>query len=389
MTIKEALDNIDKLQPLNKKTKYVNLFEAKGKILANDFYANYDSPLFTNSAMDGYALKNNEFNVGLNIINTIFAGDFNDYEIKSGECVKIMTGAKLPNGANSVLMVEKSEIKDNKMFATCKELKAGESIRERGEEYKKGDKIITKNIISDEIIMVLASNGIFSVEVMEDLRVGIFASGLELLEPHSFGFGVYNSNAYGIYSAFKDFSNPTYLGILKDEYKYVLDSLNGAFNNFDLVVSIGAASVGDADYIKSALDELNFKPVFSKVAMKPAGPVSLFKKDDKYILVLPGNPMSSYVGALVYARKLVYKLLGLDYEKQSFTCKISQDLTISNNKENIVIGDIIDDKFVPFNNGRVNSAQISPLCKCPYYIICDVNCCLRAGDIVRVYEKRI
>lgn len=387
MTVEEALNSINKIQSLNKNTKYVNLFEAKGKILANDFYARCDAPIYTNSAMDGYALKNNEFKDGLKVIKTIFAGDLEDCEIKSGECVKIMTGAKIPTGANSVLMIEKSEIKDGKMFATCDELKENESVRKQGEEYKKGDCIIKKGVINDDIIMMLANNGVYSVDVIDDIKVGIFASGKELIEPFYSGYGVYNSNSYGIYSMLSDISKVSYLGILQDEYDYVLNSLKGAFLNFDLVVSIGAASVGDADYIKKALDELGFSPIFTKVKMKPAGPVSLYHKDNKYILVLPGNPMSAYVGALIYARKIIYKLQGLEYNKFSFKCQISNDLKISNGKENIVIGNIENDIFIPFNNGRINSGQIMPLYKCTHYIICPIECNFKAGDIVRVYEK--
>ncbi len=387
MTINEALENIKALKPLEKNTEIVNLYEAKGRILANDFYARFNSPAFTNSAMDGYALKNIEFKDGLKVVKTIFAGDFSECEIKTGECVKIMTGAKIPNGANSVLMVEKSEIKDGLMYATSESLKQGEAIRECGEEYKVGQLIVKKGLITDEIIMILASNGVFNVEVLKEFRVGIYASGLEIIEPYSSGFGVYNSNAYGIYSAFKGFANPTYLGVLKDEYSYVLNSLKGALDNFDLVVSIGAASVGDADFIKKALNELEFKSVFTKVAMKPAGPVSLYEKDNKYILVLPGNPMSAYVGALVYAKEVVYRLLGIDYEKPSFLSKISQDIKISNNKENIILGNVINDTFVPFNKGKINSAWLTPLNECKHYIILAND--IKTNDCVRVYEKTI
>lgn len=388
MTINEALQSIENINSFNKTTK-IDLFKAKGKILANDFYAKCNAPAFTNSAMDGYALKAKEFKTGIRVLKTIFAGDMSDCEIKDGECIKIMTGAKLPKGADSVLMVEKSELKDGLMYATCDELKEGTAIRYEGEEYKKGDLIIKKGIITDEIIMMLASNGCFSVDVMQDIEVGIFASGTELIEPYSLGNGVYNSNAYGIYSAFKDFSNPTYLGILKDEYDFVLNSLKGAFSNFDLVVSIGAASVGDADFIKKALDELGFSPVFTKVKMKPAGPVSLYQKDNKFILVLPGNPMSAYIGALIYARKLIYKLQGLEYNAKFINLAISQDLAIKNSKENIVLGNIINNEFVPFNNAKISSGQLSPLEKCKHYIIFPKDGEVKKGDLVKVYEKNI
>lgn len=388
MTINEALENIKSLNH-TQSTEIINLFEAKGRVLANDFYAKCNAPLFTNSAMDGYALKASEFKNGLKVLKTIFAGDMSECEIKSGECVKIMTGARVPKGADSVLMVENSIIKDDLMYATSDNLKVGEAIRYEGEEYKKGELIIKKGIITDEIIMILASNGVFNIEVIKEIKVGIFASGLEIIEPYSNGFGVYNSNAYGIYSAFKSFSKPYYLGVLKDEYEFVLNSLKGALDNFDLVVSIGAASVGDADFIKKALDELGFKPIFTKVKMKPAGPVSLYFKDNKYILVLPGNPMSAYIGALIYARALIYKMQGIIYEKPSFLYPISMDLKIKNNKENVVIGNIINDTFVPFNNAKLSSGQITPLNKCTHYIICPVDCDIKQNDKVRVYEQSI
>lgn len=388
MKIQDALNNLKLIKEINN-TEIINLFEAKGRVLANDFYAKCNAPLFTNSAMDGYALKASEFNKGLKVIKTIFAGDMSECEIKSGECVKIMTGAKLPKGADSVLMVEKSIIKDDLMYATSDNLRVGEAIRYEGEEYKVGDLIIKKGVITDEIIMMLASNGVFNIEVLKEIKVGIYASGLEIIEPYSKGFGVYNSNAYGIFSAFKDFSKPTYLGILKDEYEYVKNALIGAFDNFDLVVSIGAASVGDADFIKKALNELGFTPIFTKVKMKPAGPVSLYYKDNKYILVLPGNPMSAYIGALIYARKIIYKMLGISFRNLSYECPISQDLSIKNAKENIVIGNIIDDCFVPFNNAKLSSGQISPLSKCTHYIICDIDCDIKQGEKVRVYEQSI
>lgn len=384
MTINDSFKAINDIT-FTSQIEEVFIKDAQNRVCAFDIKAQRNSPLFTNSAMDGYALNINDDIKNLKIAYSIFAGDFKEYELKKGECAKIMTGAKLPKNANAVVMKEYANINEN-IFNTDINVKQNDNIRFVGEEYKENELLISKNTLLNKAhIMLLASNGYHKIKCYKKINVAIFASGDELAESYFSGDYIYNSNSYAL---FNPYSNNHYLGILKDDYDYVFNALSGASKNYDLIITCAAASVGDADYVKKALSKLGYEDIFSKVLIKPAGPIALYKnKENNFVLTLPGNPMSCYVGAMLYLKKLLLKMQNCSYQAQSYKAKISCDIELKNNKENIIFGTYKDSVFYPFNNGKFSSAQITPLTNHTHFI--RLNGSIKKDELIECYENNL
>ena len=164
-------------------SEVVSLENALGRVLAQDLKACKDLPAFDNSALDGYAFKFSEKDNALSVKGTIFAGDKKDYTIGKNECYKIMTGAKMPLGADSILRVEDASLENGKILIKMP-IKEKDGHRIKGEELKAGAELMKKGrILNAADIMVLASQGIYKVQVVRKVRVGVFSSGNELYEP--------------------------------------------------------------------------------------------------------------------------------------------------------------------------------------------------------------
>lgn len=384
MKVKEALEIIKDIKT-SLKVEEVLLDDAYNRVLCEDVLSRLDMPSFTNSAMDGFAYNSDDKNTPLTIQKEVFAGDFEDEILQKNHAIRIMTGGKLPKGANSVLKIEDAVFDDNGKLIIPTSINDGENIRMQGEEFLKGTPILKKGDKLDSIrLMMLASQGIYKVNVYKKLKVGIFASGKEIYEPYAdVQTCVYNSNTIGVKTLFSKYSDVKYLGILQDEYNFVLSNLN-AYKNFDLLVTIGAASVGDKDYMNKALLELGFKQIVGGLKIKPAGPTKIYQKDGHFVLVLPGNPMSAYFGACVFGLALVHKLMGVDYEKSGVVLKSDECVKVKNGRENLILCNIKDGHFISFLAGKLSSGQISPLNLCTHYANIDQS--MDIGEDIEIYE---
>lgn len=384
MKIDEALNIIKHInhKPQNSE---VLLDKAYGMVLCEDVFARLDMPSFTNSAMDGFAYNSSDKNTPLVVQKEVFAGDFEGVVLKSGHAVRIMTGGKVPTGADSVLKIEDASFDDNGNLLIPANAKDGANIRKQGEEFKKGTPILKKGDRLDSIrLMMLASQGIYKVRVYKKLEVGIFASGKELYEPFASATNcVYNSNVIGVKTLFDKYADTSYLGILQDEYDRVFANLS-AYENYDVLVTIGAASVGDKDYMNEALLELGFERVIGGLKIKPAGPTKIYQKDGHFVLVLPGNPMSAYFGACVFGIPLLCKLMGMDYTKQGVVLKSDEEVQVRNGRENLILCNIKDSHFISFLAGNLSSGQISPLNLCTHYANIDQS--MQIGQEIKIYE---
>ncbi|ELN6926202.1 molybdopterin molybdotransferase MoeA, partial [Campylobacter jejuni] len=178
-------------------SELISLEKAKDRILAKDLYARKNLPSFDNAALDGYAFNYTDINEALEIKGTIFAGDKNFYTVAKNECYKIMTGAKMPKNADTILMLEDEYIEENKLIIK-KAPKQYNAYRYKGEELKKGEILLQKGTkLNDKHIALLASQGLYKIEVIRKIRIGIFSSGNELKEPwqECDEESIYNANA--------------------------------------------------------------------------------------------------------------------------------------------------------------------------------------------------
>lgn len=365
---------------LEKQIKTLNEFElislenAKGRFLYEDLRAKKDLPSFDNAALDGYAFNYEDKNEPLSIKGTIFAGDKKTYKLEKNECYKIMTGAKMPKNADTILMLEDENLQNGKLIIS-KEIKQNNAYRYKGEELKKGELILKKGeLLTSAKIALLASQGLYKIKVFRKVKIGIFSSGNELKEAWEScdDDNIYNVNALALNALFSSPScEVSYLGIIKDD----LASTKEAFEeqNFDILLCSGGASVGEADFMEEALNSLEFKAVFKGLKARPARPTKLYEKNSKFVLVLPGNPMAAYLACFIFGLKILRLLCAnLDNEPKIFA-KMGKTLKLKSGRNNFVLGKVENGFFYPTNDNKFGSGMIKPLIQSEFLLISDEN----------------
>lgn len=280
-------------------TESLPLSEALDRILARSIKAPLDVPAHDNSAMDGYALRADD-SAGadpLKLIGTALAGHAFAGEVKPGTCVRIMTGAPVPKGADCVVMQENTSASDDAININ-QSARKGENIRRRGEDINAGTETLAPGKRLGPVdIALLASQGFDQVDVYRRLRVAVLSTGDELTPPgQALPAGhVYDSNRYGIIALLQRLAVEVVdLGPIPDQPEAIAAALKKAGETADAVVSSGGVSVGDADYVKDILDELG-QVDFWKVAIRPGKPFAFGKLGKSWFFGLPGNPVSTMV----------------------------------------------------------------------------------------------
>ncbi|TKX30962.1 molybdopterin molybdotransferase MoeA [Campylobacter estrildidarum] len=364
----ETLKDLEnEIIPLNE-FEIISLENAKNRILAKDLYAQKNLPSFDNAALDGYAFNYADLKEPLLIKGIIFAGDNKTYEIGKNECYKIMTGAKMPKNADTILMLEDECLENGKLIIK-KIPKQYNARRLKGEELKQDELLLKKGTrLNSKHIALLASQGIYKIEVVRKIRVGIFSSGNELKEPwqNCDEENIYNANALALMSML-DSCEISYLGIIKDDFDTIKNALLGT--NFDLLITSGGASVGEADFLEKAFDELGFQAIFKGVKARPARPSKLYKKDKHLALVLPGNPMAAYLSCFIFGKKIIRLLSNSLNNPLKMSAKMGIDLKIKKGRNNFILGNLENEFFIPFNNNQFGSGMILPLVKSEFLLI--------------------
>jgi len=321
------------------KTHILPLENALGKICAKTLYATLSLPRFDNSAMDGYALKGDHNTY--KIVGKILAGDDKDIELKDGECIKITTGAKTPPSADSVIPQENTSV-DADILTIIKAVKTGANIRRTGEDIKEGEVIINKgDKIKSNYISLLASQGITHIEVFNTPKVAVFASGSELKMPYETlsGSQIYNSNTPYFISRVGELGCEVHfigksIDNLKDMKKLVEASLE-----YDLVITSGGVSVGEADFTKEAFLAYGFETLFDKVDIKPGKPTTFGKIGKTFILNLPGNPLAAALNFEIFAKIIINKLSNKnEIFLKSIKAKLFTDFSINKPVDTVVPG---------------------------------------------------
>ena len=244
-----------------------------------------------------------------------------------------MTGAKVPEGADCVFMVEDSKtVGENSV--KCVKHETNINICYRGEDYKKGDILIEKGtIINVSQMAVLAGAGYHKLKVSVTPKVGLITTGTELVEPNQeLPEGkIRNSNASQIISQIQKMSlEITNYGIIEDDYDKLTATFSRALQENDFVIFTGGASVGDADWIPKIIDEQNFKVYWNRTGIRPGNPMTFSQKNDKYCFGLAGNPVSAMVQFDVFIKPVVFKLMGANYKP--FRIKATIDFNYSRSK---------------------------------------------------------
>ncbi len=297
------------------------------RIINHGLEATFSLPRFDNSAMDGFAVRSvdkigasKERPVSLKVLGISSAGTPSNLTLNPGECIQIMTGATIPNGADSVLMVEHtSGFSDNDSVHVFLETHPGKHIRKKGEEIQKGDPLISKGTrITPSEIGTLASFGFRKFSVVKKPQIAIFGTGDELIEPgETLDKGqVYNSNLYIFADLVKKIgADVTMKNVVKDNKKSLNSFLSKALKTSDVIISSGGISMGRFDYVRDVLIDLGVKEHFWKVAQKPGKPLFFGTEYDTLVFGLPGNPISAYIGFMEWVWPALESIMGIPESK--------------------------------------------------------------------------
>ena len=318
LPIHSAISNM--LKQINPvlESELIELDEALGRVLAEDVVSNINVPPHDNSAMDGYAMRCDDLadTNQLKLVGTAMAGVPFKKEVLAGQCIRIMTGAVIPQGADSVVMQENTETKAG--LVIFKQIpKWGNSVRRAGEDIQQGQVVVSRGIkLTPAFLALIASVGIAEISVIRNIKVGLIATGDELTAPgQALNDGaIYESNRYALSALLTTFPIVLFdFGIVKDDKIDLKAVFEQAGSHCDLVLSCGGVSVGDADYVKEILDELG-SINFWKVAIKPGKPFAFGQLrgqlSNAWFCGLPGNPVSSYVTFEQLVTPVLQKLSG-------------------------------------------------------------------------------
>ncbi len=298
-------------------TEQVDFNEALYRVLAEDVYADIDMPPFDKAAMDGYACRLEDLDKELELLEVIAAGEIATHKVGKEQCIKVMTGAKVPEGADTVIMVEQTEeIRPGLIRFSGN--KTAPNIAYKAEDVKKGDLVWKKGMqILPQHVAIFASVGCIKPLVAKQPRVGILSTGDELVEPSEYPEEgkIRNSNGFQLIAQVRAaHCIPNYMGIVPDTEEATHEAIKKALAENDMVILTGGVSMGDFDFVPRIMRQNQVEIIFQKVAVKPGRPTVFGRTKDTCIFGLPGNPVSSFINFEVFAKPLLYKMMGLDYQ---------------------------------------------------------------------------
>ncbi len=329
---KDAVNKISEQISLMKKDfEEVDLVDSLSRILAEDVISDVNLPPFTNSAMDGYAVKFTPDIRSWEIVAEISAGNFNDIKIDERTAVRIMTGAKLPEGADTVIPVEDC-IQTENSFTVSDDylLKKFRNTRLMGEDLKVNSIALSAGtLMKKNNINIAAACGKAKLNVYKKLNIGVLASGDELIPMEQFPAGdkIRSSNIASIIASINEMKmNAVDFGVCSDKIEFITQKNKEALDSeIDILITTGGVSVGKYDFMQDAINSIGAEIQFWKVNIKPGKPLlfSTYKKNDKIIPIfsLPGNPVSCFVNFKLFVKNTIMKNYGVE-EEENFLAKL-------------------------------------------------------------------
>jgi molybdopterin molybdotransferase len=310
---------VERVTPVSE-TDSVPLHGARGRVVASDVRAPVALPPFDNSAVDGYAVSHADLradtDTNLTISGRLTAGASASLAIKPGEAIRIFTGAPMPAGADTVFMQEDVTVEGDRLTVP-KGLKLGANRRLTGEDVPVGQVVLPAGTVMEpQHVALAAALGMAAIEVRRRLKVAVFSTGDEIVEPGSrrSDTAIYDANRYLLGELLGRLgAEVTDLGILRDQPDELMRALQSAASGHDLIVTSGGVSTGEADFVRNAVERVG-KLVFWRVAIKPGRPVAMGvikgAKDSAAFVGLPGNPVAVFVTFVRVVKPLLRRLSG-------------------------------------------------------------------------------
>jgi molybdopterin molybdotransferase len=301
-------------------TEEIELIDAGRRIIAEDIYAPMNNPPFDRSPLDGYALiaqdtkgASRENIKKLVVVDCIFAGGYSERELQRGEAIRIMTGAKIPKGANCVIRQENTDYGEDEV-EIYEELREYDNYCFSGEDIKKQDLLIEKGQQLTYVHQgILSSMGVSKVKVKVTPKIGLIVTGDEIGIPGQklMKGKIYDSNLHLIYSRLKELViRPVIAEIIEDSPEKVGKRINEVINDMDLIITTGGVSVGQKDILHNVIQLIEANRIFWKVNLKPGTPAMYSLYKNKPVLSLSGNPFAALTTFELLGRPLLAKLCG-------------------------------------------------------------------------------
>ena len=386
MCIKEALRIIESNV---KKVSYeiIPIENTQNRICAQDIYATLSLPTFNNSAMDGYGVKISDGNSKVIVIDSIFAGSSKQTDITNNQCIKIMTGARVPKSVEAVVPHELVKIIDKNNILLPETIKKDQHVRFSGEDIQKDEKILS---IGEEInfatITMLSSQGVTHVKVFRQPKISVFTSGEELKLHYEKieDYQIYNSNTPTLLARAKELgADVTFVGMAKDNIESLKEMINNSLYA-DLIITSGGVSVGEADFTKDAFNEFDIEVLFDGLAVKPGKPTVFGKIGNTYVLNLPGNPLAAALIFETFGKIILQILTGNKNIYHNFiNTKLSEELPNKKGRTTIIPGFFDGEYFTP--SQKRMPGMVGVLHNCNSMIILDKhNEKIEKDEIVKV-----
>jgi molybdopterin molybdotransferase len=318
ITFEEALSIVNSIavKPLAERTE---LDQAVGRVMAEDVFSDVEMPPFNKAAVDGYACRRSELPGPFEVLEVVPAGCLPKFNVGPGQCSKIMTGAMVPEGADTMIMVEHTETMADGRILFLRD-KTSSNIAWQAEDVKEGQLVITAGtLLKPHHIAILASVGCVMPMVFRRPVVGVISTGDELVEPfQNPALGqIRNSNAYQLMAQAGAIGLPVdYIGIAADTKESTSRLIANGFDRSDILLLTGGVSMGDFDFVPEVLKELGLSIQFKSIAVQPGRPTVFGTRDNKFLFGLPGNPVSSFVQFELLVKQLAFRMMGHQYKPQ-------------------------------------------------------------------------
>jgi molybdopterin molybdotransferase len=373
ITVEEALNLVYTLT-LPTQSEIVPIENGIHRLLCENIMASHSLPSFDNSAMDGYAVRVEDAGKTLQQVCVIFAGNPDDVRMVEDQCIRIMTGAKIPQGCEAIVPIEEVTVNGDQITFPST-IKPSQHIRLKGEDIQAGMKLLSEGtMLYAHHISLLASQGITHVRVYRRPRVALFSSGNEL-KMHYEALGanqLYNTNTPTFAARAQELGcDVIFTGTASDSLESIREHIERSLNA-DLIITSGGVSVGDADFTKEAFQTLGFESGFESVDIKPGKPTTFGRIGNTVILNLPGNPLAAALCFELFGQSAILALSGrADKYLSTLTTKISEPFKMKKGRRSLIPGWFDGASFTP--SEKFGPGMVLPLSRANAYMMVDAS----------------
>ncbi len=389
LSYRDAFDLALKEASVERPTETIFIDKALGRVLAQDINVVKNLPSFDNAAMDGFAFRHEERGERLHVVAKIFAGEKSEPILKKASCYKIMTGAKIPEDANTIAPFEMCTVVDNEYIIVPREIKKGNAFRVKGEEKQKGTTLFSKlERITPAHIALMATQGITAIKVFKRLEIAVVSTGSEIKEPweEADEDEIYNANAFAIIAQLQKYGFKTrYAGVIPDSLDKSISFIDGLKDD-DVIITTGGISMGDADFIQEAFVKNGLEILFHGVEIKPGRASMMGKMDKTFVMAMPGNPLAAMLNVYLLAIPILTKMQGNSAYYHPFVYANNiETFHLKAGRTNVVLGNFSQGEFRITRENRYGSGMLTPLVESNAMLVLGADISLVSkGETVKV-----